>query len=138
MLTDIFFKKEGKWTEILYIQLFFFLRDHQEWLSKCRLDTQTMVNLYRKPLNSLEEPEPEKPSIVQDSPTMSKEASPMTEINSPGEPQGICPTLRRLVEVPSAPPLPLYPATLHPQHHPTGLYPFQMIMEGRGLTFISD
>jgi hypothetical protein len=51
-------KKEGKWTEVPYIQLFFFLRDHPKWLSKCRVDTQTMVTLYKKPSNSLEEPEP--------------------------------------------------------------------------------
>jgi hypothetical protein len=54
----MFCKKEGKWTEVPYIQLFFFLRDHPKWLSKCRLDTQTMVTLYKKPPNSLEEPEP--------------------------------------------------------------------------------
>jgi hypothetical protein len=51
-------KKEGEWTEVPYIQLFFFLRDHPKWLSKCRVDTQTMVTLYKKPSNSLEEPEP--------------------------------------------------------------------------------
>jgi hypothetical protein len=37
----MFCKKEGKWTQIPYIKLFFFLRDHPEWLNKCRLDTQT-------------------------------------------------------------------------------------------------
>jgi hypothetical protein len=52
----MFCKKEKKWTEVPYIQLFFFLRDHPKWLSNCRLDTQTMLNLYRKPPNSLEEP----------------------------------------------------------------------------------
>jgi hypothetical protein len=45
---DRFCKKEGKWTEVPYIQLFFFLRDHPEWLSKCRLDTQTMVTVCKK------------------------------------------------------------------------------------------
>jgi hypothetical protein len=55
---DMFCKKEGKWTEVPYIQLFFFLRAYPKWLSKCRLDTQTMVTLYKKPPNSLEEPEP--------------------------------------------------------------------------------
>jgi hypothetical protein len=53
-------KKEEKWTEVPHIQCFFFLRDHREWLSKRRLDTQTIVTLYRKPPNSLEEPEPHK------------------------------------------------------------------------------
>jgi hypothetical protein len=50
----MFCKKEGKWTEVPYVQLFFFLRDHPEWLSKCRLDTQTMVTLCKKPPKSLE------------------------------------------------------------------------------------
>jgi hypothetical protein len=59
---DMLCEKEEKWTEVLYIQLFFFLRDHRKWLSKCRLDTQTMVTLYKKPPNSLKEPEPKKPS----------------------------------------------------------------------------
>jgi hypothetical protein len=51
---------EEKWTEVAYIQLFFFLREHSKCLSKCRLETQTMVTLYKKPPNSLEEPEPKK------------------------------------------------------------------------------
>jgi hypothetical protein len=92
---DMFCKKEGKWTEAPYIWLFFFPRDHPEWLNKCRIDTQATVTLYKKPQNSLEEPQPEKPSNnAQGPPTMWKEDSPMTEINSPGEPQGICPTLK--------------------------------------------
>jgi hypothetical protein len=44
----MFCKKEGKRTKDTYIQLLFFLRDHPEWLSKCRLDTQTMVTLCKK------------------------------------------------------------------------------------------
>jgi hypothetical protein len=36
----------------------FFLRDHPEWLNKCRLDTQTMVTLYKKLPNSLEPKNP--------------------------------------------------------------------------------
>jgi hypothetical protein len=51
----MFYKKEGKWTKVPYIQLFFFLRDHPEWLNKCSLDTQTMVILCKKPPNSLEQ-----------------------------------------------------------------------------------
>jgi hypothetical protein len=50
----IFCKKEGKWTEVPYVQLFFFLSDHPEWLSKCTLDTQIMVSICKKPPNSLE------------------------------------------------------------------------------------
>jgi hypothetical protein len=44
----MFFKKEGKQTKVPYVQLFFFLRDHPEWLNKCRPDTQTMVTLCKK------------------------------------------------------------------------------------------
>jgi hypothetical protein len=54
----MFCKKEGNWTEVPYIQLFFFLRDHPKWLSKCRLHTQIIESLYRNPPNSLEEAEP--------------------------------------------------------------------------------
>jgi hypothetical protein len=59
----MFCKKEGKWTEVPYIQLFFFLRDHPEWLNKCRLDTQTMVTLCKKPPNSLEPKNPSDPPL---------------------------------------------------------------------------
>jgi hypothetical protein len=62
---------------------------------------------------------------------MSKGASPVTKIKSPGKTHRIHPTLRKLVNAPSAPPLLPYPATSHPQHHPTGLYyPLQLIPEG--------
>jgi hypothetical protein len=54
----MFCKKEGKWIEVPYVQLLFFLRDHPEWLNKCRLDTQTMVILCKKPPNSLEQKKP--------------------------------------------------------------------------------
>jgi hypothetical protein len=50
----MFCKKDRKWTKVPYVQLFFFLRDHPEWLNKCRLDTQTMVTLCKNPPNSLE------------------------------------------------------------------------------------
>jgi hypothetical protein len=65
---DMFCKKEGKWTKVPYIQLFFFLRDHPEWLNKCRLDTQTMVTLCKKPPNSLE---PKIPSNAPSAPPLS-------------------------------------------------------------------
>jgi hypothetical protein len=52
---DMSCKEKGKWTEVPYVQLFFFLRDHP-WLDKCRLDTQTMMTLCKKLPNSLEEP----------------------------------------------------------------------------------
>jgi hypothetical protein len=106
-------EREGKWTKVPYIQLFFFPRDHREWVSKCRLDTQTIVTLGKNPPNSLEEPEPKKPSDAQGPPIMSKRASPMTEMKCPEEPQRIYPTLR-LGDAPSAPPPPHCPATLHP------------------------
>jgi hypothetical protein len=46
---DMFCRKEGKWTKVLYVQLFFFLRDHPEWMSKCKLDTQTLVTFATPP-----------------------------------------------------------------------------------------
>jgi hypothetical protein len=52
----MFYKKEGKWSKVPYVQLFFFLRDYPEWLNKCRVDTQTMVTLCKKSPNSPEEP----------------------------------------------------------------------------------
>jgi hypothetical protein len=62
-----------------------------------------MVTLCKKPPNSLEEPDPKKPSGV-----------------------------------PSAALLPPYPATSQTQHHPTGLYPLQLIPGGIGLTFLLE
>jgi hypothetical protein len=50
--------KGGRWTKVPNVQLFFFLRDHPEWLNKCRLDTQTMVTLRKKAPNSLEPKNP--------------------------------------------------------------------------------
>jgi hypothetical protein len=47
----MFCKKERKLTQVPYIQLFFFLSYHPEWLNKCRLDTQTMVTLCKNPPN---------------------------------------------------------------------------------------
>jgi hypothetical protein len=127
---DMFCRKEGNWTKVPYVQLFFFLRDHPKWLNKYRLDTQTMVTFYKKPPGSLEEQNPKKPSDAQGLPTMSKGASPVTEIKSLGEPQGIYPTLRKLVNAPSATPL--------PQHCPTGFYPLQLIPGGDRAMFLSD
>jgi hypothetical protein len=63
----MFCKKESKWTEVPYVQLFFFLRDHPVWLNKCRLDNQTMVTLCKKPSNSLE---PKNPSIAPSAPPL--------------------------------------------------------------------
>jgi hypothetical protein len=54
----VFCKKEGKWTEVPHVQMFFFLKDHPEWLNKCRLDTQTMVTLCKNIPNSLESKNP--------------------------------------------------------------------------------
>jgi hypothetical protein len=64
----MFCKKEGKWTEVPYVQLFFFLRYHPEWLSKCKLDTQTMVTLCKKTPNAFE---PKNPSDAPSAPPFS-------------------------------------------------------------------
>jgi hypothetical protein len=63
----MFCKKEGKWTKVPYVQLFFFLKDHPEWLNKCRLDTQTMVTFCKKTPNSLE---PKNPSDAPSAPLL--------------------------------------------------------------------
>jgi hypothetical protein len=39
---DLFCKREEKWTEVPYVQLFFYLQDHPEWLHICYLATQTL------------------------------------------------------------------------------------------------
>jgi hypothetical protein len=51
---------------------FLFPKRPSRMAEQMQVDTQTMVILYRKPPNSLEDPEPEKPSSAQGSPTMSK------------------------------------------------------------------
>jgi hypothetical protein len=80
-----------------------------------------MVTLCKKPLDSFEEPELKKPSDAQEPPSMSKGDSLETEIKSPGKSQELYPTLKKLVDVSTAPRLPPCLATLHLQHHPTGL-----------------
>jgi hypothetical protein len=50
----MFCEKDGKWTKVPYVLLFFLLKDQPKWLSKCRLDIQTMVTLSKMPSNSLE------------------------------------------------------------------------------------
>jgi hypothetical protein len=57
---DFFYKREKKWTELPYIQLFFYLRDHPEWLHNYYLDIQTLAILC-KPQDKHEEGGPEKP-----------------------------------------------------------------------------
>jgi hypothetical protein len=44
---DLFCKKEVKWVEVPYVQLFFYLRNHSEWLEECELDSQTLIVLCR-------------------------------------------------------------------------------------------
>jgi hypothetical protein len=40
---DLFCKREGKWTEIPYVQLFFFLKEHPQWVKQCKGGTQTLT-----------------------------------------------------------------------------------------------
>jgi hypothetical protein len=43
-----FYRREDKWAEA-YTQLFFYLRNHPKWLGKYKLDPQTLSVLCRKP-----------------------------------------------------------------------------------------
>jgi hypothetical protein len=80
---DLFCKREEKWTEVSYIQLFFYLQDHPEWLHSCYLDTQTLAVLckpqdkhggggLKKPLISDKAPIPTAPSTTPHSASPSK------------------------------------------------------------------
>jgi hypothetical protein len=42
---DLLFKREEKWTEVPYLQLFFYLWDQPKWLHNYYLDTQTLAVL---------------------------------------------------------------------------------------------
>jgi hypothetical protein len=57
---ELFCKKEEKWTEVPYIQLFFYLQDYPEWLHNCYLGTQTLA-IICKPQDKHGEGGPEKP-----------------------------------------------------------------------------
>jgi hypothetical protein len=65
----LFCKREGKWTEVPYIQLFFYLWDHPVWLHNCYLDTQTLAILC-KPQDKHGEGGPEKPLISDKAPIL--------------------------------------------------------------------
>jgi hypothetical protein len=55
-----FCKREEKWMEVPYVQLFFYLQDHPEWLHNCYLGTQTLAALC-KAQDKCGEEGPEKP-----------------------------------------------------------------------------
>jgi hypothetical protein len=40
---DLFCKREGKWTEILYMQLFFLLKEHHQWVKQYKGGGQTLT-----------------------------------------------------------------------------------------------
>jgi hypothetical protein len=40
---DLFYKREGKWTEIPYVQLFFFLKEHPQWVEWCKRGAQILT-----------------------------------------------------------------------------------------------
>jgi hypothetical protein len=52
----LFCKQEEKWTEIPYVQLFFYLWDHPEWLHYCHLDIQSLAMLCNPPKQHRERP----------------------------------------------------------------------------------
>jgi hypothetical protein len=66
---DLFCKREEKWTEIPYMQFFFYLQDHPEWLHNCFLDTQTLAVLC-KPQDKHGEGGAEKPLTSDKAPVL--------------------------------------------------------------------
>jgi hypothetical protein len=66
---DLFCKREDKWTEVPYIQLFLYLQDHPEWLHNCYLDTQTLAIPF-KPQDKHGEGGPEKALISDKAPVL--------------------------------------------------------------------
>jgi hypothetical protein len=57
---DLFCKREEKWTEFPYIQLFFYIQDHPKWLYNCYLHIQILAILF-KSQDKYGEEGPEKP-----------------------------------------------------------------------------
>ncbi|KAF6385042.1 hypothetical protein mRhiFer1_008866 [Rhinolophus ferrumequinum] len=45
MQLDLFYRQEGKWSEVLYVQAFFTLRDHPDLCKKCRVDPALLAML---------------------------------------------------------------------------------------------
>jgi hypothetical protein len=43
----LFCKRKGKWTEIPYMQLFFFLKEHPQWVKQCKEGAQTLTTVYK-------------------------------------------------------------------------------------------
>jgi hypothetical protein len=67
---NMFYKKEGKWTEVPHNQLFIFLRDASKWMNESRLHTQIMVALCKKPPTPLRNQNQEKPSDAPSAPLL--------------------------------------------------------------------
>jgi hypothetical protein len=76
---DQFCRKEGKWVEVPYVQLFFYLRDHPQWAKRCKFDSQTLAMVCSNAY-------PDASSKMETSP----EASPREKAEHP--PHNGCPT----------------------------------------------
>jgi hypothetical protein len=103
----LFCKREGKRTEIPYVQLFFLLKEHPQWVKQCKGSTQTLTMVCK---NILKEGDPSETP-----PTAPKGAtsSPLPK----GSEKNGCPT-------PTAP--------LPPYSEAISCYPLQSVPWGRG------
>lgn len=65
---DLFHRKEGKWTEVPYVQLFLYLRDYPKEMEECKLNSQTLVVVHSRVI-----PEPPKKGWILPPPALLKE-----------------------------------------------------------------
>jgi hypothetical protein len=104
---DLFYKREGKWTEIPYVQLFFFLKEHPQWVEWCKRGAQILTMVCKNM--------PKDGDTSKTPPVAPKRATP--PLPPKGNEEGDHPT-------PKAP-LPPYLAAV-------GCYPLQPVPRGRG------
>jgi hypothetical protein len=70
---DLLCRKKGKWMEVPYVQLFFYLWDYPKWIKDCKLDSQTLAILCRRPSSgSPDFPEQQDPEAPLDPPPLNK------------------------------------------------------------------
>jgi hypothetical protein len=70
---DLLCRKKGKWMEVPYVQLFFYLWDYPKWIKDCKLDSQTLAILCRGPSSGFPElPEQQESDDPLDLPPLNK------------------------------------------------------------------